>query len=154
MFVVRDVIFVMSPTTNFHNGNNNMKECNFIIDGRAPVQNGWKCFLRSRHQPVIYDPKKQEKNSLRAAVRLAFKELDRDIHFPVFQTTKLQLFVSFHLVNSGGRDIDNMVKFLQDALEGVVFDNDKFVYEVHAHKQETQYGNEATFIKVAQVNDL
>ena len=47
-----------------------------------------------------------------------------------------------------------MVKFLQDALEGVVFDNDKYVYEIHASKHEAPYGNEATTIKIAQVDEI
>lgn len=151
-FEVRDVVFVLSPTA--AENSNDVHECNFVIDGRAPVQNGWKCFLRSRSQPVVYDPKKQAKNSLRAFVRDAFKELDRNITFPVFQESRLRMYVSFYLVNSAGRDIDNMLKFLQDALEGVVFDNDKYVYEIHAHKYEAPYGNEATFIKIAQVHEI
>lgn len=151
-FEVRDVVFVLSPTT--AGNSNNVHECNFVIDGRAPVQNGWKCFLRSRRQPVVYDPKKQAKNTLRACVRDAFKELDRNITFPVFQMSRLQMCVSFYLVNSAGRDIDNMVKFLQDALEGVVFDDDKYVYEIHAYKHEAPYGNEATIIKIAQAVEI
>ena len=153
MFDIRDVVFVISPP-NVYNDGGNVTECNFVIDGRAPVQNGWKCFLRSRRQPVVYDPKKQAKNSLREAVRCAFKELDNNIDFPVFQMSRLQLSVSFYLVNSGGRDIDNMVKFLQDAIEGVVFDNDKFVYEIQAYKYEAAYGNEATTVKVALLDEM
>lgn len=156
MFEVRDVVFVISPpvTAVYDNSGSNVEECSFVIDGRAPVQNGWKCFLRSRRQPVVYDPKKQAKNALREAVRCAFKELDDHINFPVFQTTRVQMSVSFYLVNSGGRDIDNMVKFLQDAIEGVVFDNDKFVYEIHADKHEAPYGNEATIVKVALQDEM
>ena len=45
-------------------------------------------------------------------------------------------------------------QFLQDALEGVVFDNDKYVYEIHASKHEAPYGNEATTIKIAQVDEI
>ena len=153
MFEIRDVVFVISPAT-VDNRGSNVKECNFVIDGRAPVQNGWKCFLRSRRQPVVYDPKKQAKSSLREAIRHAFKELDRNIDFPVFQMSRLKMTVSFYLVNSAGRDIDNMVKFLQDAVEGVVFDNDKFVYEIHAYKHEAPYGNEATIVKVALVDEM
>ena len=152
-FEVRDVVFVLSSPATTGNSNN-VHECNFVIDGRAPVQNGWKCFLRSRRQPVVYDPKKQAKISLRASVRNAFKELECNITFPVFQMSRLQMCVSFYLVNSTSRDIDNMVKFLQDALEGVVFDNDKYVYEIHASKHEAPYGNEATTIKIAQVDEI
>jgi Holliday junction resolvase RusA-like endonuclease len=152
MFKVHDVVFVLSPTT--VENSNGVEECNFVIDGRAPVQNGWKCFLRSRRQPVVYDPKKQAKNALRASIRDAFKELDHNVKFPIFQMTRLRITVSFYLVNSGGRDIDNMVKFLQDALEGVVFDNDKYVYEIHAYKHEAPYGNEATMIQIAQVGEF
>ena len=154
-FEVRDVVFVMSPpSSTVYVTDSNVKECNFVIDGRAPVQNGWKCFLRSRRQPVVYDPKKHAKNSLREAIREAFKELDGNINFPVFQMSRLQITVYFYLVNSGGRDIDNMIKFLQDAIEGVVFDNDKFVYEIHAYKHEVLYGNEATTVKVALLDEM
>lgn len=88
------------------------------------------------------------------AVRSAFRELDGNIEFPIFQMSRLRITVSFYLVNSGGRDVDNMVKFLQDAIEGVVFDNDKFVYEIHACKHESPYGNEATTVKVALVDEM
>ena len=152
MTEVSDLVLVISPPVD---DGTIVDECNFVIHGRAAVQNGWKCVLHNRHRPVIYDPKRNEKIALRVALKVAFKELDRHTSFPIFQATKLVMCVTFNLVQSAGRDIDNMVKFLNDALEGVIFDNDKYVYEIHhARKQEVAHGNETTVVKVARVETL
>lgn len=147
MFEVCDLVFVVSPTVL----GDVLEEFNFVIEGKAQVQNGWKCVLRTRNQPLVYDPKKQKKLALRLAVQKAVNGLDPALDFPLFRVTRLKMSVTFNLVNSLGRDLDNMIKFLQDALEGVIFDNDKFVVQLHAEKHEALYGNETTFVKVAKI---
>ena len=47
---------------------------------------------------------------------------------------KLKLTVSFYLKGKRSIDLDNLLKALLDGMEGVLFENDKMIYEIHAEK--------------------
>lgn len=47
---------------------------------------------------------------------------------------KIKLTVTFHLKGSRSIDLDNLLKALLDGLEGVLFENDKMIHEIHAEK--------------------
>ena len=47
---------------------------------------------------------------------------------------KLKLTVSFYLKGNRSIDLDNMLKALLDGCEGILFQNDKMIYEIHAEK--------------------
>lgn len=46
-----------------------------------------------------------------------------------------KLAVDLYMGNRRARDIDNMVKLVQDALNGVAFKDDSQIYELHSTKQ-------------------
>ena len=47
---------------------------------------------------------------------------------------KLKLTVSFYLKGKRNIDLDNLLKALLDGMEGILFENDKMIYEIHAEK--------------------
>jgi Holliday junction resolvase RusA-like endonuclease len=53
------------------------------------------------------------------------------------------------------KDVDNMVKFLMDAVNHAVYDNDNVVVELHVKKEflTDEYGNGMTFVKFTTKDD-
>jgi Holliday junction resolvase RusA-like endonuclease len=111
------------------------KMVDFIVLGEPVAQNGWKiAWNRGRHRPYLYDPYSRQKKKLNAAIKAALLEFGESV--PVFKQTKLHLDVRFDLGNPTSKDEDNMVKFLQDVLEGAVYDNNKWIFSLKAVKGE------------------
>ena len=106
----------------------------FELHGEIGCQNGWRLAFRNRARPYLYDPNKRAKDQLRATVKAALEQFGV-ADFPVYTQQQLKLQVEYHMVNPSSKDIDNMIKFLQDALEGVLYDNDRNVWSVHATKR-------------------
>jgi Holliday junction resolvase RusA-like endonuclease len=133
-------------------GNDDVDEISFEILGRPPVQNGWKmAWKRFKGHPYLYDPKKREKMALRTAVKAAVRELTR-AQLPVFRNTLLSASVVFHIEDIMGKDLDNMAKFLNDALEGAIMDDDKFVVQLFLSKIPVgQNESESTMVKFSSV---
>lgn len=47
---------------------------------------------------------------------------------------KLKLSVTFYLKGKRSIDLDNLLKALLDGMEGILFENDKMIYEINANK--------------------
>lgn len=104
----------------------------FTILGEPGVQNGWKIRWKGLRFPRIYDPRSRDKASLRIALR---EEMLEEIFPP---NTPLKVTVSYY--QSGGvreKDLDNMSKFLFDALEGALYPDDRCIKEMHAFVYES-----------------
>jgi Holliday junction resolvase RusA-like endonuclease len=128
-------------------------EVSFSIHGAPPVQNGWKLAWKKNRRPVMYDPMQKEKIFLRADLRLSLFDLLGRSSFPIFGSRSIQVNVFFKLHNLHCKDIDNMMKFLFDAMQHVVYKNDSsimtaIVHKVQAHDEEA----ESTFVKIS-LND-
>jgi hypothetical protein len=70
-------------------------------------------------------PKQQEGLS---SADLGYNNVD----FPLFVGANLTMNVPFSMMNTS-KDLDNLLKFILDALQMVVFCNDKFLYEIGRH---------------------
>jgi Holliday junction resolvase RusA-like endonuclease len=47
------------------------------------------------------------------------------------------------------KDVDNLLKFVLDALQTVLYSNDKFIFDIHARKERVYHvGDEEIVIKV------
>ena len=93
----------------------------FTIPGEPIAQNGWKVRFRGLPFPVIFDPHSKAKKTLRKAIKQAMQEFDAP-QFP--HRNMLNVRVRFFLKRRYPKDLDNMSKFLLDALEGAVYPND------------------------------
>jgi Holliday junction resolvase RusA-like endonuclease len=68
--------------------------------------------------------------------------------FPCFVGKKLKFEVSFYFMNVS-EDVDNLLKFVLDALEMVLYSNDKFIFDIHACKARVYHmGDEETIIEL------
>jgi Holliday junction resolvase RusA-like endonuclease len=131
----------------------------FVMAGNPPVQERHRIALRSntgawRPFPVIYDPSSAKKKDYAAQVRTAM--VDYGLAHPYFDTEHaITLEVTFVLPRRKkdwikragffqltsaaltfprGKDVDNMLKFVMDALQGVLFANDVTITKVIATK--------------------
>ena len=76
----------------------------------------------------IYDPSATLKSKFQRAVRNAFTDLG--IHsFPLFEAQPIKITIVFAITNMA-KDIDNLLKFVMDALQTVVYVNDRMVVKV------------------------
>ena len=82
---------------------------------------------------IPYDPAQLEKRAFRTEVLNAFLGVGAT-RFPLFDVpAQLRVTVTFYVFDMR-KDIDNLIKFCLDSLEGVVFRNDAMIYEVLAKK--------------------
>lgn len=107
------------------------KTIGFVLEGEPCSQNGWKLSRAGGH---LYDPMARKKTALRK--QIAKELLDLGEAMPVFKKTKLRLVVSFGLHLATSKDIDNMLKFLQDAMEKAIYDDDKWIFELSLNKRD------------------
>jgi Holliday junction resolvase RusA-like endonuclease len=100
---------------------------------RATVING-----RAR----VYDPTQRAKRAYRRAIGQAMTELGIT-DFPFFERTRLQLKVTYGLSNNA-KDVDNLLKFVMDALESVLYDNDACIMSANETKMIVPIGAQYT----------
>ena len=122
---------------------NNINTCEDIhltILGEPHAQNGWKIWLADCHQPVVYDPCSKGKRQLRKAIA---KAIDQHLgwsipaNLSVFpDNCQLRLVVVYRLRNIGSKDLDNMSKFLFDALEGIIYKDDAQIVKATLEKKQ------------------
>jgi Holliday junction resolvase RusA-like endonuclease len=133
----------------------------FVSVGEPPVQERPRVVWRGRRTPTIYDPSARKKADYARALKHAMTEIG-STWFPAFDkdilkgTKGLTLTVEFYLHrNLGdycfahgqkilkedcddypkGKDIDNMVKFIMDALHLVIYDNDTVITKILTAKE-------------------
>jgi Holliday junction resolvase RusA-like endonuclease len=125
MFKARDdVILVLTNT---------VATVSLCILGEPISQPRMRCY----HSPplgrvVVYDPTQDEKVAFQTTVRDAIAEVGAT--FPLFENdVKLKVTVTFHVMDMR-KDIDNLLKFLLDALAKVMYNNDNMICSVVATK--------------------
>jgi Holliday junction resolvase RusA-like endonuclease len=82
---------------------------------------------------IVYDPSTRFKAAAHLLVGASLDEIGvRDR--PVFVSGRsVKVTVHFH-TGDNRKDIDNLLKFTLDVLQGPVYSDDRFVVEVRAHK--------------------
>ena len=136
----------------------NSKTLSFACIGQAPVQKRAKITYKNKHRPVYYDPSNLEKKNWRQTLQSVFQE--KSISSPVFLSDSLsskgvKLSITFHIKRPmidyiskknikilkdihhkypSSQDIDNLLKFVMDAMHEVVYLNDQVIHEIHCRK--------------------
>jgi Holliday junction resolvase RusA-like endonuclease len=133
-----------------------IKKLEFIMTGPIMVQARPKITYRRRCQPVYYDPSHNDKKLWKMALSTAITQQISN-QLPIFQVdnfndngielqiqffekrpkldfdTKGQLKSHFHKFPYQ-RDVDNMVKFVMDAMLGVTYTDDSSVVKIVCEK--------------------
>jgi Holliday junction resolvase RusA-like endonuclease len=113
--------------------------------------------------PRLYDASAAEKAAFRAGLRSAMAEIGVNAVVPYFdQEHPLLLNVKFSFARPNvfqifprRKDIDNLVKFVMDASEGVLYTNDSVVTRLVAEKCFVQHQAEepSTLVRISMRGD-
>jgi Holliday junction resolvase RusA-like endonuclease len=104
----------------------------------------------------VFDPSARAKKSFKKAIRRSL--FDLGVHqgmLPLFKGQQsLEVTVEFWVKNDL-KDVDNLFKFVLDALEKVVYHNDRFIRIIHAHKHHVAAAaKELTTIRIETVETV
>ena len=107
----------------------------FTIRGSPPAQERARVRAMPGGRFRIYDPSARNKRALKRAIRAAMTDLGVS-EFPFFQGEhpRLKIRATFGLSNMA-KDVDNMFKFLLDGAESVLYNNARFVCDMHGIKR-------------------
>jgi Holliday junction resolvase RusA-like endonuclease len=98
---------------------------------------------------VHYNPGTAMKAKFSAAVKASIIEIGMahaNSDFPIFQDLPLKIEITFRVGNVL-KDLDNMMKFAFDALQRVLYTNDRLIYKVFADKIPV-HGSYSTSIEI------
>ena len=95
----------------------------------------WK---RRTHFPRFYDPSAKAKTIWRKALKKALDDIGMGSVLPLFgaegQQHPIQVELTFSWPRPDQKDLDNIFKFVLDAYEGLLYGNDKKIYQITAKK--------------------
>lgn len=125
----------------------------FTIWGSPLAQNGWKLAWKGRTRPTVYDAFQVKKSQLRASIRSALTDLSHSV-FPVFWDCTIRIRLTFHLHNANEKDLDNMMKYVFDAMQEVLYINDSLIMVAEVQKKQTLYGDpECTTVDILRLDN-
>ena len=114
------------------NGASQTSTVHLDIGGEPLAQPRHRVRRLSNHRVVFYDPAAAAKSRLRRMIRLALEEIGVST-FPFFNRQKLSVNVTF-VVSDTRKDIDNLLKYILDAMNQVVYNDDRTVCVVNMKK--------------------
>ena len=121
-------------------------QVSLTIEG-TPVSQPRTRLRRMSSRVLVFDPASQAKRSTRSAVLSSLRQLGA-VQFPLFpEQATVCVNATFHVSNMQ-KDIDNMLKFVLDVLQGPIFANDSAVLRVAVEKVEAT-STEYTAIEIA-----
>ena len=127
-----------------------------VLTGEPPIQERPRgTYLRNQGRLLMYDPSARIKQAVQVLMRHALDEIDAfesQMLNTVFEAeARLRVTVTYLLVDDR-KDIDNLLKFTFDVMQGIVFSNDRFICEVVARKQTVAKAEARTDIEVSVAN--
>lgn len=114
-----------------------------IVEGEPEVQERTRIsFAGHTH---LYDPSSKIKAKFRWAVLKSLKAL-KFSEYPLFPTpVELKLTVTFYVTNNL-KDNDNLLKFLLDAIQTILYSNDRQVVKIDSEKICVKAGGYTVFV--------
>jgi Holliday junction resolvase RusA-like endonuclease len=118
-----------------YHGNQTVK---FDVVGNLQAQERPRMVWKGTRFPRFCDPSSKAKTIWRKALKKALDDIDLGSVLPLFgaegQQQPIQVELSFFWPHPDQKDLDNMVKFVLDAYEGLLYGNDKKIYQITAKK--------------------
>ena len=158
LFNMTDQPFLFYNVT--HSVSDNLRSLSFFVAGKPPAQQRTRVnFKRNKSNtsfPVFYDPSRNSKRQWTQALKKILD--DSNINIPVFPSdpyvdqpiqlevniylsipktdinTKKQLKNKHHLWPNT-KDIDNMIKYIMDAMQQIIYTNDAVICSIKCTKQ-------------------
>lgn len=151
---IQNVVLVMGHD---HGDPYYVSEVSFTIRGPPVAQNGWKLAWKSRQKPVLFDPLQAQKRQLRANVRNSLIELlmtARPRAFPIFRGCGVRIHLTFCLHIIEAKDVDNMMKYIFDAMQDVLYRNDASIMVAIVEKVKVRHNEvESTILRISRAAD-
>mmetsp|Transcript_4295 Transcript_4295/g.6169 ORF Transcript_4295/g.6169 Transcript_4295/m.6169 type:complete len:145 (-) Transcript_4295:15-449(-) len=113
----------------------------FRTVGEPVAQNGWKLAWKNR-RPHIYDSLGGMKAALRAQLVVALEEFEHSEPYYFPRKTLIQGSITFNTNNFKKKDLDNMAKFILDAMEGAIYDDDRYLVSLVLKKKPLTNGQQ------------
>ena len=109
-----------------------------VFSGEPPIQERPRgTYLRGQGRLIMYDPTSRVKQAVQVLLRHALDEIDafeaQQLDTVFEPSARLKVRVQYYL-HDDRKDIDNLLKFTFDVMQGIVFANDRFICEVEARK--------------------
>ena len=102
--------------------------------GEPPIQARTRStYIRSQGRLLVYDPSSTIKSAVKVLLTAALQELGQ-FQVPLFPAGRRITVTAKFTVRDPRKDVDNMLKLLLDVMQGIVFNDDRFVYSVTASK--------------------
>jgi hypothetical protein len=119
-----------------------------IRGNNPPVQEAHMARVTAKGRCVSYDPCLGSKREMRENLRASLVDTGPSPGFPIFKgRTALKMWVTYESTNLRENATD-LQAFLEDVLEGVVYENRNLLYEVHVKKTRPEDPREpVTYIK-------
>jgi Holliday junction resolvase RusA-like endonuclease len=125
---VADAIAVLAPSANGEP--QKAERLDIVVEGEPQVQE--RARMSHLGHTHMYDPSSRLKNRFRIAVVKSLQGLTF-LQYPLFHVRHLKVTVAFYVSNMT-KDVDNLLKFVLDALQMVVYTDDRCVYQIEASK--------------------
>jgi Holliday junction resolvase RusA-like endonuclease len=129
------------------------KKVSFIVRGTPPSQFRPRVNWKKRSTTVVYDASSQQKKNWKEAATMALANYSITL-FPIIPSLNgIKVMVAFYFVRPkyhisiktgcvkdtapffpSSKDIDNLIKFIFDAMQGIFFNNDSAIVEINATK--------------------
>jgi Holliday junction resolvase RusA-like endonuclease len=110
----------------------------FTAIGKPPVQPRQCIAYRGRRWPVVYDPAAREKRAFKEVLKRELLSLGYDLASPILAPGQLvRVEATFYLVNFDftKKDLDNLLKYILDVSNGIIYHNDSAVAYVVMQKK-------------------
>ena len=124
----------------------------FSIPGEPLSQNGWKFHQHIGQPPIMCDPMGRKKKAPCAKIK---EELDMvQVPIPAFGVSSAQVLkvsIACHFPTAMRKDLDNVTKFLLDAMEEPMHCNDKCIFELHLFKADKAMVNTLATVSDIQI---
>jgi Holliday junction resolvase RusA-like endonuclease len=111
----------------------------FDVRGNLQAQERPRMVWKNRTRfPRFYDPSAKAKKIWKKALKKALDDIGMGSALPLFgaegQQQPIQVELTFFWPHPDQKDLDNMIKFVLDAYEGLLYGNDKKIYEITSKK--------------------
>jgi Holliday junction resolvase RusA-like endonuclease len=110
----------------------------FDVIGTLQAQERPRIVWKRMICPRFYDPSAKAKTLWRKALKKALDDIDMGSVLPLFgaegQQQPIEVELTFYWPRPDQKDLDNLVKFVLDAYEGLLYGNDKKIYAITARK--------------------
>jgi hypothetical protein len=109
--------------------------------------------LQATGRCVSYDPGSSSKREMKKLVRTALKGIGPSPEFPIFKGRRALLMQVTYEVANMSKTANDLQAFVEDVLEGLVYQNKNLLCDVYMRKRLADAGEPATCINIKRLSE-